>query len=263
MLSELIISISLELLLLECVFTSPFFEMRSGLAPLFLGSESSSVISVLSCQEGMLGEDNVVRLCPGNERLQINLISNLLKQHHFSRCLVSFKWISSIKWVVRRMYVKWTATLHLCQFSKLVSLKITCSEGFPSLIEFPISAPAFQTNHLRWPSKNWYSITTRREVCLILIWFESDLLQLLSDQIQFVRKPANAGVKCSHWAFVGLHCGQKNIAGLHENFVWTLFSLKWPKQPLLNIFLILINREMNKWINFCYSGLTFHKYLAP
>ena len=154
MLSELIISISLELLLLECVLTSSFFEMRSGLAPLFLCSVSSSVISVLSCQEGMLGEDNVVRLCPGNERLQINLISNLLKQHHFSRCLVSFKWISSIKWVVRRMYVKWTATLHLCQFSKLVGLKITCSEGFPSPIEFPISAPAFQTNHLRWPSKN-------------------------------------------------------------------------------------------------------------
>jgi len=37
---------------------------------MFLGSESSSAISVLSCQEGMLGEDNVVRLCPGNERLQ-------------------------------------------------------------------------------------------------------------------------------------------------------------------------------------------------
>jgi len=90
MLSELIISISLELLLLECVLTSSFFEMRSGLAPLVLGSESSSVISVLSCQEGMLGEDNVVRLCPGNERLQRKFYFNLIETSAFQQVLGLF-----------------------------------------------------------------------------------------------------------------------------------------------------------------------------
>ena len=64
-----------------------------------------------------------------------------------------------------------------------------------------------------------------------------DLLELLGNQIHLVRKFAYARVECSNCAFVRFHRGQKDIAGLHEDFMRALFFLNWAEQPFLDVFL--------------------------